>query len=208
MEAPAPMPSYLKRIAAAVDSKRPGRGHTVIRRILERYPQIFDRNVPLMIDEPAARFGHAGSLLLASYQALLDEGFDRDGALAMVTEAYRDYPPAIKTRWGVRLLLLLARDRMASLSRMWSSKKNEAKFGRGYRFEYAGDDQSFTMTVRRCFCHQFCVANGAPELTSAFCKWDQNWIDEIKPAKHGMRFERPKTFAQGDEVCIFRLVRC
>jgi hypothetical protein len=50
-------------------------------------------------------------------------------------------------------------------------------------------------------------ANGAPELTLAFCTFDNLWGDLLKGDDYRVRFERPTTIAAGDDSCRFEFWR-
>jgi hypothetical protein len=89
-----------------------------------------------------------------------------------------------------------------------SKFREEHFYGAGFTFEHERDDnQAYLVNVRRCFYHNFFVANGAPELTPIFCDFDANWIDAIDPARHGVRFERTTTMGYGGTMCPFHFYR-
>jgi L-2-amino-thiazoline-4-carboxylic acid hydrolase len=86
--------------------------------------------------------------------------------------------------------------------------RERSVFGSAFQFEKRRDDHSACyLDVVRCLWHRFFVAEGCPELTAIFCAFDNNWIDAIDPARHGVRFERAVTLGTGGSLCPFHFFR-
>lgn len=84
-------------------------------------------------------------------------------------------------------------------------RRGEERFGEA--FVYVQDVQDATRSftnIHKCFFNDFFRANGAPEVTSIFCALDNVWADALRESRYGVRFDRPTTLAQGDDVCRFQ----
>jgi hypothetical protein len=87
-------------------------------------------------------------------------------------------------------------------------EKTNLIYGNKFVIEQEGDGKPFfSSNVKQCAYHEFFKANHAPELTKVFCSWDRLWANEIKPLRHGIKFERPTTLAEGDVECRFEFER-
>ena len=141
------------------------------------------------------------SLLLASYRTL-SELMPQEEALTLVKTAVIE-PGRQALTEGVKSALDYASDPMAMLVDA-SKQREEFFFGNTFSFErYQDDEQAYILHVKRCFFHQFALANDAPELMQVLCEWDWIWADAIEPARHGFTFELPTTLGYGGDKCQF-----
>lgn len=87
-------------------------------------------------------------------------------------------------------------------------QREEQFFGSSFEFERERDDASaYLLNIKRCFYHDFFVANHAPELTKLFCEFDWNWAAAIDSHRHRFRFQRPRTLGYGQKMCSFQFLR-
>jgi hypothetical protein len=63
------------------------------------------------------------------------------------------------------------------------------------------------INIQQCFFNDFFRANGAPEVTPIFCAMDYLWAEELEQPHYGVRFDRPTTLAQGDDMCRFQFTK-
>jgi hypothetical protein len=140
----------------------------------------------------------AGSEILSRHLAPED-------TLTLLREAF------VASGAGIREKVRAALDRSPDAFRalVEASKAREAlQFGPTFAFEHErDDDQSYLLNVRRCFWNDFFVAVSRPELTSVLCAFDRNWFEAIVPERHGVRFERRTTLAEGGSHCPFHFFR-
>ena len=65
----------------------------------------------------------------------------------------------------------------------------------------------YLVNVKKCFYHNFFVANEVPQLTPIFCDFDNVWGDELKKKGINVRFDRPETMGYGGDMCKFQFTR-
>jgi hypothetical protein len=141
------------------------------------------------------------ALLLAGYRTLV-ELMPKEEALAILSSAAIE-PNRAAIQEGVKSALDYAPDPMMVLIDA-SRQREEYFFGRTFTFERHQDDQqAYILHVKRCFYHQFALANDAPELMQILCEWDWIWAKAIEPARHGFSFELPTTLGHGGDMCRF-----
>ena len=68
------------------------------------------------------------------------------------------------------------------------------------------DADTFEMRVHRCFFRDHFTRRNNPQLTTALCAWDANWMKAIDPAVSGLRAERTTLMSLGDDACRFRVL--
>lgn len=68
------------------------------------------------------------------------------------------------------------------------------------------DEDTFEMRVHTCFFRDHFTRHGHPQLTTALCAWDANWMKAIDPAVSGLRAERTTLMSLGDDACRFRVL--
>jgi hypothetical protein len=165
---------------------------------------LLDANAHLVVDQASRANVRQAALVLASYRALSTVPADqlREALANAYSAPFRQFVLA-----STRHLLDSAEDPFAAI--VGFSKQREGSFfGPSFTFDHRQDDRfAYLVDVRRCVWHAFFVANGAPELTPVFCRFDADWIDAIDPAVHGFRFERPTTLGYGGDCCRFWFIR-
>jgi hypothetical protein len=167
-------------------------------------PAIYEANAGMLEDEMSQAHLRMTSLVPASYRALLSRMAPPERILDILKIAFKE-PFSAEMKPGFRQWLDTTPD---PLKGMADGAKARAtwQYGKTFEFEHEGegDGDYFASNVKRCFYHSFFVANGAPELTPVFCEWDSIWTEEIVPARHGIRFDRPTTLGYGGDMCRFQ----
>jgi hypothetical protein len=163
-------------------------------------------NEAMIVDRAARTHLGMTALVLASYRVILPHFKDSESVISALEGTFT----GVGKRWiklYTRLMLGFSRDPFSTMIGV-SKKRIENKYGKTFVFEYSGDGRNnFVITTKKCFYHDFFVANDIPELTRVFCSGDNNWFDEIKPEKHGFKFERPLTLGYGGSECPFIFTR-
>jgi hypothetical protein len=85
--------------------------------------------------------------------------------------------------------------------RGWVEEKGSRFFNATMRWDRV-DDRGVDFTVTACAFPPLCVAAGVPELAPIFCAGDAKFFGAVEP---NVMLDRPKTIADGDECCVFRL---
>ncbi len=179
----------------------PQRAEEIDRTIREAQATIEQQHADWIDDEPSRFHLRFMAVLLAGYRTLT-ELMSKEEALALLTKAAIE-PNRVAIGEGVKAALDHAPDPMLVLVDA-SKQREEYFFGKTFTFERHQDDQqAYILHVKRCFYHQFAVANGAPELMQVLCEWDWIWAKAIEPTKHGFSFELPTTLGYGADMCRF-----
>lgn len=77
-----------------------------------------------------------------------------------------------------------------------------------FELERARDEpDAYHIKIRKCWYIDTLSKLGAREIGSSFCAFDRTWYDCIDPKRHGFKFTRPTTIAQGAESCSFNFDR-
>ncbi|KAH7156683.1 hypothetical protein EDB81DRAFT_787683 [Dactylonectria macrodidyma] len=66
---------------------------------------------------------------------------------------------------------------------------------------------SYSLEVHGCWYMNTLEQLGAREIGPSFCAFDRSWYDAIDPERHGVRFTRPSTIAEGADRCRFNIDR-
>ena len=171
------------------------------RKILSLQSQIEKEYASWVDDEPSKFHLTSIALLLAGYRTLL-EWMSKEDSLALLTFAMTE-PNRQEIRDGVRYALDGSSDPMKVMVEA-SKQREEFFFGHTFTFErHQDDDQAYILHVKRCFYHQFALANEVPELMQILCEVDWVWAGAIDPTKHGFSFELPTTLGYGEDMCRF-----
>ena len=87
-------------------------------------------------------------------------------------------------------------------------KRGEEQYGKGWTYvQDVQDERHSFINIEKCFFNDFFCANGVPEMTLICCTTDSLWIDELEQPRYGIRFDRPTTLAQGDDMCRFQFTK-
>jgi len=139
---------------------------------------------------------------LALYQALLEEGDDRDVALAEVESLMA--PSLAGLRWLMPLLGRLP-DPFGAFRRIVPPV---VRFGfppEGWAIEPVQDSEDcIAFDIRRCIYLDTLTSYGAPELTPVYCAGDDKLFEALPPS---ITWERTITLGRGDDHCDFRWCR-
>lgn len=168
---------------------------------------LYDANIDLIVDEPGSSTIRISALALAAYRQLIVCIGDRKQARQLVQAALLR-PQKSQVQSLSRLMLRLSRNPLALMATI-SKKKQLDAYGKGFTFTTHSDNmKSYYVTyVHRCLYHEFFKANGAAELTLAFCAFDNLWGDLLQNGEYGVYFSRPTTIAAGDDMCRFEFSR-
>ncbi len=170
-------------------------------KILSLQSKIEEEYAGWIDDEPSQFHLTSMALVLAGYRTLL-EWMPKEESLALLTSAMTE-PNRQEIRDGVRYALDNSSDPMKVIVEA-SKQREEFFFGRTFTFErHQDDDQAYILHVKRCFYHQFALANDVLELMQILCEVDWVWAGAIEPAKHGFSFELPTTLGYGADMCRF-----
>jgi hypothetical protein len=154
----------------------------------------------MVVDERTYPHLRLTACVLASYQALTVGPLQPDQALELVEDLFTSIGRNT-LRLYPRALLAFSRDPFVAITR--AGKRALEQYGSAWEFRIEETDNSFAMTATKCFYHDFFKTAAAPQLTRVFCRWDENWIGPIDPAKHHVLFERPTTMGYGGNECPF-----
>ncbi|KAH7007011.1 hypothetical protein EDB80DRAFT_880525 [Ilyonectria destructans] len=77
-----------------------------------------------------------------------------------------------------------------------------------FRLRRARDlPDAYSLEVHKCWYMDMLEQLGAREIGSSFCAFDRSWYDPIDPQRHGVKFTRPNTIAEGADRCRFNIDR-
>ena len=168
--------------------------------------KLANENDTMVVDRASRTHLRMTTLVLASYRILLPYIRNSESVINILENVFT----GVGQRWiklYIRLILWFSRDPFYKMIEE-SKKRIENNYGTTFTFEYSGDGENyFVITTKKCFYYDFFVANDIPELTRVFCSADKNWFEEIKPEKHGFKFERPTTLGYGGSECPFKFTR-
>jgi hypothetical protein len=139
--------------------------------------------------------------VLASYKELASGAMDPVQVLELVEDVFASIGRTT-LRLYTQALLTFSRDPFVTMTGA-GKQRALSQYGTAWQFRIEEAQARFSMTATKCFYHDFFEATGAPQLTRVFCRWDQNWIAPIDPAKHNIQFERPTTMGYGGMECPF-----
>jgi len=162
--------------------------------------KLAEENDAIVVDRASRTHLYMTTLVLASYRVILPYIKDSESLINMLEDVFIGFGQ----RWiklYIRFILWFSRDPFLTMIKA-TKKMTENNYGKTFKFEYSGDGINHSViTTKKCFYYDFFVANDIPELTRVFCNWDKNWFEEIKPDKHGFKFERPTTLGYGGSEC-------
>lgn len=177
------------------------RAQDVVNKIRDAQAQFESQHAHWIDDEQSKYHLQSMASLLASYRILL-ELMPKDECLALLTSAAFE-PHRRQIQTSVRDTLDASADPFLEMVAA-SKQREEFFFGHTFTFErFQDDQQAYILHVRRCFYHQFALANGALDLMKVLCEADWVWADAIEPARHGFSFEMPTTLGYGADMCRF-----
>lgn len=174
-------------------------GARLFARVQTRYDELYaERPRP---SNRALRFHVERNILpgLAVYQTLLEEGDDRQAALAGVESLMTPSLAGLR-----RLVPLLGRlpDPLAVFRLIVRRVVKLAFPPEGWDIEPVEDsDDCIAFNIRRCIYLDILTSYGAPELTPVYCAGDDTVFAALPPS---ITWERTMTLGRGDDHCNFR----
>ncbi|RMJ08330.1 hypothetical protein CDV36_012070 [Fusarium kuroshium] len=90
------------------------------------------------------------------------------------------------------------------------SKEKEQNFyvEPDFKLRRARDEpDSYRLEVHKCWYMDTLQRLDAREIGPSFCSFDRSWYDPIDPDRHGVKFTRPSTIAEGADRCRFNIDR-
>ncbi|KAM0417043.1 hypothetical protein ACHAPT_012948 [Fusarium lateritium] len=77
-----------------------------------------------------------------------------------------------------------------------------------FKLRRARDEpDSYSLEVHKCWYMDTLQRLDAREIGPSFCSFDRSWYDPIDPNRHGVKFTRPSTIAEGADRCRFNIDR-
>lgn len=99
-------------------------------------------------------------------------------------------------------------DAFESLVRESKDKERNFYQGPDFKLRRARDEpDAYNLEVHKCWYMDTLQRLGARDIGSSFCSFDRSWYDPIDPGRHGVRFTRPSTIAEGADRCRFNIDR-
>jgi hypothetical protein len=163
--------------------------------------RIVAANAHLVVDERTHPHLRLTATVLAGYRALASVRFQPQESIELIEDVFAGIGRTT-LRLYTHALLAFSKDSFTAITRAAKQRALE-QYGRAWQFRIEEIDRTFSMSATKCFYADFFQSVGAPELTRVFCRWDQNWIVSINPAKHKISFERPITIGHGGTECRF-----
>lgn len=108
----------------------------------------------------------------------------------------------------VRQHLDSAPDAFESLVRESKDKEENFYVEPDFEVRRARDlPDSYSLEVHSCWYMNALQRLDAREIGPSFCAFDRSWYNAIDPQRHGVRFTRPSTIAEGADRCRFNFDR-
>jgi hypothetical protein len=155
----------------------------------------------LVLDEKTRPHLRLTACVLASYQTLSSEKIDEDLVLGILEDVFVSIGRTTLKLY-TQAMLTFSKDPFLTITSVGKRRAIE-QYGEAWEFKFEEAENLFVMTTTKCFYHDFFVSTGTEQLTRIFCSWDENWITQIEPTRHGFHFERPTTLGYGGTECPF-----
>ncbi|KAJ3455628.1 hypothetical protein MRS44_017110 [Fusarium solani] len=108
----------------------------------------------------------------------------------------------------VRKQLDSAPDAFESLVKESKDKERNFYVEPDFKLRRARDmPDSYSLEVHNCWYMNTLEKLGAREIGPSFCAFDRSWYAPIDPGRHGVKFTRPSTIAEGADRCRFNIDR-
>lgn len=133
-------------------------------------------------------------LIVSIFETLSDYNFPKEEALK-ITDNSVNLPIRKYVTQGTAYLLDHSENPFETI--VSESKNREQEyFGESFDFERIVDTPfGYVLEIKKCLFHEVFRALHKTELQFIACKMDLGWINGINPAKHGVQFVRPTTYA-------------
>ena len=191
----------LRRLGRRLQELGLSRNREIIRKIGDDIESTVTDYSYLVVDEKTWPHLRLTASVLASYQALSSEKLDEDLVLRMLEDVFVSIGRSTLKLYTLAMLTF-SKDPFLAITSVGKRRAIE-QYGEAWEFKFEEAEDLFIMTTTKCFYHDFFASTGAEQLTRIFCSWDENWITQIDPARHGFHFERPTTLGYGGNECPF-----
>lgn len=195
----------IRRIRRRLERRGEPRARTLTQRVTPAIQSIIEANSHMVADEQTRPHLRLTACVLACYQELVPGTMTQDLAIALINDVFTSIGRTT-LRLYTQALLMFSRDPFLALTRA-AKQRVLTQYGKAWEFRVVESRDYFSMTVTKCFYNDFFKAAAVPQLTRVFCRWDENWIEPIDPAKHHILFERPMTIGYGGDECPFTFKR-
>ena len=144
---------------------------------------------------------------LALYTVLRQRNRNAESAGDEVDRVFTAWMESTDRYQELKLLQRLPQDAAFKLVRVLNRLILKVKYpagGAGWGVRWVEDSPArVAYDMTECFYHKVLTAYGAPELTAHFCKVDDLLYSNLP----GIKWERTKTLARGDDCCNFGFSR-
>jgi hypothetical protein len=191
----------LRRLSRRLHELGLSQNREIIRRIGDGIESTISDYSYLVVDEKTWPHLRLTACVLASYQALSSEKIDKDLVLGILEDVFVSIGRTT-LKLTTQAMLTFSKDPFLAITSVGKRRAIE-QYGEAWEFKFEEAEDLFVMTTTKCFYHDFFVSAGTEQLTRIFCSWDENWITQIDPTRHGFHFERPTTLGYGGTECPF-----
>ena len=178
--------------------------------VRDHMAKLTEQNKARIIDSPSRQWLLLASMILAVYRELLPLVGDERTGLSILHNAMAALFKEHLTGYIADRIGISQDAPEEAFNRIAENFKarGEEHFGKAYIYvqEVQDEGRSF-VNIQKCFFDDFFRVNGMPELTPIFCAMDNLWAEELEKPRYKVRFERPTTLAQGDDVCRFQFTK-
>ena len=192
---------YLRQVISHLQEKY---GNEKAQAIMTRANKWYDQLISENKDEPKEYYMHTRQRIypsIAVFNALLEEGIERNEAVDFVTGYYRwrseNLAPIIKTAFKIPGLYKIVPKFFYYMT--------QKSFGPKAGFESVDKYISKTemrFNMVKCPYHDKCVRYGCPQIVKGFCDADDICYGNMHPK---LSWDRTKTIGHGDGICDFKV---
>jgi hypothetical protein len=201
---------FLREVSDGLTTEESKRWQAAQESIRSDTSRLAEENAQLAEDPAGVRWIAISSMLLAIYRHLRSSLGDEKRSLDLLRNALTG-PLRAQISSYIQLRFGISQDAREEAFRRASENfrsRGQERFGRGFRYvDDVRDDGHVFVNIESCLFNEFFRRNGAPELMVVMCAFDSVWADELNKPEYGVRFERPTTIGQGDDVCRFQFTR-
>jgi hypothetical protein len=138
---------------------------------------------------------------LAIYRTLLgDIGYEKDEALKILGEILNYYSAKSIEDSKIKQYMLSKMSKFSFIKKSVNKKMYSLTEPNGWKMKRCDSDAYWAFDVHRCGLYNWLKEQGAEEICTAFCE-----VDYVNASyMTGLRLDRTKTIAGGDDICDFR----
>ena len=192
----------LIKAACAIAAEEIGkaRAEQIAAKAQTRYEELCRENA----SDPRALRAHTYARIypgIAVYEALPDEGVERERAVWYIREYFQRVSARFVPHLQRAIRLLGVAKKIPGLFMKVSLQSFDPDAGFGYDFpESRGNEARFNIV--KCPYYETCLRYGCPEITRAFCDGDDAGYGHLHPK---LIWGRTKTIGRGGDCCDFLL---